>query len=285
MTTYHGIYNQSGRLKAWYNSVMARGDAVICNSQYTAKLVRERHPEAAGRVGVIYRGVDLQLFDPAAVGPERVRALREQWGVAGNKRIVLLPARLTRWKGQAVLVEAAAQLLARGEFGDVVFVLAGDEQGRSAFKAELEASIDSLGLRGRVFIPGHCADMPAAFKASAFTVLPSIEAEAFGRVAVESQAMGCPVIASNIGAFPETVTPEPGLMAHAASGQAGAGASRPACPPAPDPGFSSPATPRLYANRFAMRSRWTMARWKRSGSAASSGCAASSQNAPCNCKA
>ena len=240
VTTYHGIYNQSSRLKAWYNSVMARGDAVICNSQYTAKLVRERHPEAAGRVGVIYRGEDLGVFDPAAVGPERVRAIREQWGVNGAKRIVLLPARLTRWKGQSVLVEAAGQLLARGDFGDVAFVLAGDEQGRSSFKAELEASIDSLGLRGRVFIPGHCADMAAAFKASAFTVLPSIEAEAFGRSAIESQAMGCPVIASNIGAFPETVTPEPGLLAHATSGQAGAGDGRPACPPAPGPWLFEP---------------------------------------------
>lgn len=230
VTTYHGIYNQEGRLKAFYNSVMARGDAVICNSQYTAKLVRERHPEAGDRVGVIYRGVDLIKFDSAAVSAERVRAIRERWGVPSGKRIVLLPARLTRWKGQQVLIAAAAQLLARGEYGDVVFVLAGDEQNRSAFKAELEAAADSHGLRGRVLIPGHCEDMPAAFKAAAITVLPSIEAEAFGRSAIESQAMGCPVIASNIGAFPETVLPEPGLLAHAGSGQAGHPAA-PACAP------------------------------------------------------
>ncbi len=240
VTTYHGIYNQDGRLKAWYNSVMARGDAVICNSQYTANLVRERHPESAERVGVIYRGVDLKAFDQAAVGAERVRAIREQWGVTGAKRIVLLPARLTRWKGQTVLIEAAAQLVARGEYGDVAFVLAGDEQTRSSFKAELEASIEALGLRGRVFIPGHCADMPAAFKASAFTVLPSIEAEAFGRVSVESQAMGCPVIASNIGAFPETVPAGPGMLAHATSGETAAGAGGAPCPPSPGPWLFEP---------------------------------------------
>jgi len=228
VTTYHGIYNQEGRLKAFYNSVMARGDAVICNSHYTAKLVRERHPDAAARVGVIYRGVDLEKFDSAAVSAERVRAVRESWRVPPGKRIVLLPARLARWKGQKVLIDAAAQLLNRGEYGDVVFVLAGDEQSRSAFRAELETAIEAHGLSGRVFIPGHCEDMPAAFKAAAFTVLPSIEAEAFGRASIESQAMGCPVIASNIGAFPETVSPEPGLLAHAGSAQDGI-ATGPAC--------------------------------------------------------
>ncbi|MGO9486742.1 MAG: glycosyltransferase family 4 protein [Rhodomicrobium sp.] len=240
VTTYHGIYNQKSRLKALYNSVMARGDAVICNSQYTAKLVCERHPDAAARVGVIYRGVDLKSFDPAAVSPERVRAVREAWRVPQGKRIVLVPARLTRWKGQKVLIDAAAQLLSRGEYPDAVFVLAGDEQGRSSFKAELEAAIQAHGLGGRVIVPGHCSDMPAAFKASAFTVLPSIEAEAFGRSAIESQAMGCPVIASNIGAFPETVTPEPGILEHAGSGQGGADTGRPACPPSPGPWLFEP---------------------------------------------
>ena len=254
VTTYHGIYNQKSRLKALYNSVMARGDAVICNSRYTANLVCERHPEAAARVGVIYRGVDLKSFDPAAVSAERVREIREQWGVPAGKRIVLLPARLTRWKGQTVLIDAAAQLFARGEYGDVVFVLAGDEQGRSSFKAELEASIEQHGLRGRAFVPGHCDDMPAAFKAATFTVLPSIEAEAFGRSAIESQAMGCPVIASNIGAFPETVTPEPGLLAHAASGQASADAGSPACASSPGPWLFEPGNAAALCNslRYAL---------------------------------
>jgi glycosyltransferase involved in cell wall biosynthesis len=219
VTTYHGIYNQKSRLKAYYNGVMARGDAVICNSHYTAALVCERHPEASSRAGVIYRGVDLERFDPASVPAERVQALREAWGILPAKRIILLPARLTRWKGQRVLIDAAARLQAKGEHADAVFVLAGDEQSRSPYKAELEAAIEAAGLRGRAVLAGHCHDMPTAFKAAAFTVLPSIEAEAFGRSCIESQAMGCPVIASNIGAFPETVTPEPGLMAVAGGAQ------------------------------------------------------------------
>jgi glycosyltransferase involved in cell wall biosynthesis len=188
---------------------------------------------------VIYRGVDLERFDPASVTPERVRALRELWGVPNGKRIVLLPARLARWKGQLILIEAVAQHNARGELGDAVFVLAGDEQTRSGYRAELEAAIEAQGLSGRVLIAGHCEDMPAAFKAASFTVLPSIEAEAFGRSAIESQAMGCPVIASNIGAFPETVLNEPGLLAHAESAQAGT-APGPVCAPAHGPWLFEP---------------------------------------------
>ncbi|MBJ7533326.1 glycosyltransferase family 4 protein [Rhodomicrobium vannielii ATCC 17100] len=215
VTTYHGIYNQSGLVKAFYNGVMAKGDAVICNSEYTARIVRERHPKATSRVGVIYRGLDVDRFDPALISPERVRALREAWGVPPGKRIVLMPARLTRWKGQRVLVEAAALLSARNRDGDLVFVLVGDDQGRTPYRAELAALVEARGLADRVIIAGHCDDMPAAFNASWLTVIASIEAEAFGRVSVESQAMGCPVIASNIGALPETIAPEPGILANA----------------------------------------------------------------------
>lgn len=213
VTTYHGIYNQKGRFKAYYNSVMARGDAVICNSHYTAGIVRQRHPQATHRVGVIYRGLDPSRFDPDAVSLERIRALRERWGIPSSHRIVLLPARLTRWKGQQVLIRAAGLLKSRPEAYNVAFVLVGDDQGRSAYRGELEALIEACDVADRVVIAGHCDDMPAAYKTASLTVLPSIEAEAFGRASIEAQAMGCPVIASNIGAFPETIAPEPGLLA------------------------------------------------------------------------
>jgi len=221
VTTYHGIYNQNSRVKNFYNGVMARGDAVICNSQYTAQIVSERHPDARDRLSVIHRGVDLEEFQPAAVSNDRVQALRFRWGIPHGARIVLLPARLTRWKGHKVLIEAISGNLPPELQKDTVFVLAGDEQGRSAYRQELDRMIRSERLEGKVVIAGHCDDMPAAFKAAVLTVIPSIEPEAFGRVSVEAQAMGCPVIAANIGALPETIPSAPAIYQKAESISAG----------------------------------------------------------------
>ncbi len=156
-------------------------------------------------------------FDPALISDERIKMLRHAWGVAQGARIVLLPARLTRWKGQQVLIEAASQLLASGDAKDLCFVLVGDDQGRSPYRIELEEMITALGLKGKVVLAGHCDDMPAAYKAAALTVIPSIEAEAFGRVSIEAQAVGCPVIVANIGALPETIAPEMNLLARVQS--------------------------------------------------------------------
>jgi glycosyltransferase involved in cell wall biosynthesis len=205
VTTYHGIYNQKGRLKSWYNSVMARGRIVIANSRYTSRIVQQRHGTPDERLRVIHRGVDLDRFSPEAVTADRIIALRLGWGVPQDARLVVMAARLTRWKGQHVAVGAAAQALARPEFRDVVFILAGDDQGRTAYREELAGRIGALGLSDRVRITGHCADMPAAFLTASLALVPSIEPEAFGRTSAEAQAMGCPVIVSNLGALPETV--------------------------------------------------------------------------------
>jgi glycosyltransferase involved in cell wall biosynthesis len=205
VTTYHGIYNQKSALKGWYNSVMARGDMVIANSHYTADIVRARHGTPDARLRVIHRGVDLARFAPEAVGAERIAALRAKWGVGAQARLIVLAARLTRWKGQHVAIGAAALLKDRPEFSDAVFILAGDDQGRAAYSAELTSRIAELGLSRRVLLTGHCDDMPAAFLAASFALVPSIEAEAFGRISAEAQAMGCPVIVSDSGALPETI--------------------------------------------------------------------------------
>jgi len=205
VTTYHGIYNQKSPLKSWYNSVMARGDVVIANSHYTARLVRERHGTPESRLRVIYRGVDLQRFSPSAVSAARIASLKESWGVPADARVIVQAARLTRWKGQHVLIGAAGLLQHKPCFRGMVVVIAGDDQGRSAYREELATRIHSLGLAGRVVLTGHCADVPAAFAGAWLAVVPSIEPEAFGRASIEAQAMGCPVIASAIGALPETL--------------------------------------------------------------------------------
>ncbi|WP_147047223.1 glycosyltransferase family 4 protein [Methylobacterium gnaphalii] len=209
VTTYHGSYSGVSSVKVLYNSVMARGDVVIANSHYTADLIQARHPDQArDRIRVIHRGTDLSVFNAGAVTATRVEALRRNWGVSSHEQIILLAARLTAWKGQRVLIEAAALLRNRG-FKDFAVVLAGDAQGRTGYERELDALVAARGLEGVVRRVGHCTDMPAAFRAASVVAVPSVEPEAFGRSAVEAQALGTPVVVTGIGAVPETVLAPP----------------------------------------------------------------------------
>lgn len=206
VTTYHGAYNQKSFLKGFYNGVMARGDWVIANSQFTADLILERHKPDPSCLSVIYRGVDVDGIDPVAVSSEREARLRSAWGlddeIYKDKKIILHAARLTEWKGQRDVIEAAAQLKRQGD-DRTVMVLAGDAQGRVAYETELKELIAKDGLENHVKLVGHVSDMAAAFKLADIVVVASREAEAFGRAAAEAQAMGCPVIATDIGAPPE----------------------------------------------------------------------------------
>jgi glycosyltransferase involved in cell wall biosynthesis len=205
VTTYHGAYSSPGPFKNFYNSVMARGDRVIANSRYTVDLIVSRHQVPQDRIRVIYRGVDLTKFVPGLIGPERLDRLRTAWGLRATQPVVLQAARLTRWKGQAFVIEAAQQLHDGNRLGDVVFVLAGDEQGRDGYRQELKQLIIASDLEGRVKLVGHCDDMPAAFALARVAIIASTSAETFGRTSIEAQALGCPVIVSDIGAAPETI--------------------------------------------------------------------------------
>ena len=200
VTTYHGAYNEGFPGKRLYNSVMARGDRVIAISHFIADLIRARHGVAEARLRVIPRGVDPRRFDPALVSAERRDKLRAAWNLPEGRPIIMLPARVTRWKGQMVLVEAMARLP-----GDSLALLVGDAEERPAFKAELLARIESLGLQNRVRLVGHANDMPAALMLADVVIHASTDAEAFGRTVIEAQAMARPVIASDLGAPRETV--------------------------------------------------------------------------------
>lgn len=201
VATYHGIYNARNPLKRWYNAIMTRGEAIIANSAFTAAHVSRAHDIPMARIDVIPRGIDIGAFTPANVSPQRVDAIRRQWNLEGTSPVILLPGRLTRWKGQLDFIAALARLPGR----NFTAVLAGDAQERDGYVAELRAAIAAAGLEAVTRIPGHCADMPAAFMAADLIVAPSIEPEAFGRVAVEAQAMGKPLVASRLGAQTETV--------------------------------------------------------------------------------
>lgn len=227
VTTFHAIYNARSPLKSLYNSVMARGDVIIANSEYTREHVLHKyHVRHADSVVAIPRGADIERFDRAKVSDEAVAAQRAQWGLTPDdpRCVVIAPARLTRWKGQRVLIDAAAIVEARRP-GALKVILAGDAQGRTHYLQEVQAAIRAAKLQQTVALPGHVSNMPRAFAASDIAVFPVTEPEAFGRGAVEAQAMGVPVIASNLGGFTETVKEgETGLLIPAGAATALAGA-------------------------------------------------------------
>ena len=202
VTTFHNAYDTDLPLKRWYNSVMARGDRVIAISQFVGEHAASTYGIGPDRLRVIPRGVDLAAFDPHRVRGDRVAALARQWRVPDDVKIVMLPGRLTRWKGGLDFIEAVARLGRR----DLCCLLVGAEQ-RPGFRRELEAVIGRLGLVGMFRIVDHCADMPAAYMLSDVVVSASNEPEGFGRVIIEAQAMGRPVVATDHGGARETILP------------------------------------------------------------------------------
>jgi len=201
VTTWHGTYSEGAPGKRMYNGIMARGDRVIAISRHIAALIVARHGTPLARIRVIPRGVDPAVFDPARVGGDRIRRLTAAWRLPDGAEIILLPARLTRWKGQTVLIDA----LSRMQRTDAVAVLVGDAQGRDHYATELAEMADRLGLGERVRLVGHCDDMPAAMAMASVVVNASLEPEGFGRVVIEAQAMARPVIATGHGGAAETV--------------------------------------------------------------------------------
>lgn len=207
VTTYHGIYNARTPLKRWYNSVMVRGDAVIANSEWTADHIRSTYRVRPKILSVIHRGIDFGVFDPAKIDSGEVRALRGQWHADDNTNVVLLPGRMTRWKGQLVLIEALAHLQENARVKNIRAVLIGDAQGRDEYVRELEDAIARHSLAGTIILAGHFIAMPIAYAAADIVVSASTDPEAFGRVPPEAAAMGKPVIATDHGGARETVLP------------------------------------------------------------------------------
>ncbi|MEM9739218.1 MAG: glycosyltransferase family 4 protein [Pseudomonadota bacterium] len=206
VTTYHGAYSAQTKLKRGYNAIMAKGERVIANSQWTAAHIRAEHNIDEKRLVTIPRGVDLMTFDPGAVSLDRIAAQRDGWGLAlpKNGLCLLLPGRMTRWKGQALALEALA-LLSPEERDRLGLVLMGDAQGRSDYVQSLMDNARAANLNHKVRFMPHTQDMPAAYLASDIVLAPSTRPEAFGRTAAEASAMGRPVIAADHGGARETV--------------------------------------------------------------------------------
>jgi glycosyltransferase involved in cell wall biosynthesis len=205
VTTVHGPYGFNLPFKRLYNSVMTRGDRVIAISEFIRNYILDNYKNVdPNHIRVIHRGVNIDIFDPARTSAERVIHLATQWRIPDGVPVVMLPGRVTRWKGHMVLFEALAQIKER----PMRCLIVGDDQGRTGYRRELDAAIEKLGLQSIVHIVGNCRDMAAAYKLSDVVVSASTEPEAFGRVVAEAQAIGKPVIAPNHGAAPEILLPE-----------------------------------------------------------------------------
>ena len=208
MTTFHSLYSGADNfLKRGYNAIMTSGDRVIAISDYVAEHVIKRYGVTSEQLRVIPRGVDLQEFDPEKVDEARVSRLREDWDIEPGKRIIMLPARISRRKGHAWLLDALAKLWQDGKYEDTVCIMVGNRPAGSAYGDKVEKKIIDLKLENRVWLVGPTADMPAAYKLADIVVIPSTGPEAFGRTSIEAQAMGKPVIATDDWGLSETIMP------------------------------------------------------------------------------
>ncbi|MFT8675198.1 MAG: glycosyltransferase family 4 protein [Acetobacter sp.] len=205
VTTWHGVHAHGWPGKRLYNAVLASGVRVIAISRHIAQRLAAEYHVGPDRLRTIPRGADVQQFDPDAVSGQRQHHLAEQWDIPPDLPVILMPGRLTHWKGQGLLLQALTLLArARPEL-KWCCVFAGSEPAGTRYAQELAAQAAQAGLTDIIRFGGHCDDMPAAMALAAMVVVPSLRPEPFGRVVVEAQAMGCPVIAAHHGAATETV--------------------------------------------------------------------------------
>jgi len=211
VTTFHGTYNFSGKLKKFYNSVMVRSDLIIAGSNFIFSHIKENYSEfltSQKKFLVIFRGINVDYFDPSTKLENEEKNLLQKWNINDEKKIILMPGRLTSWKGQELFIEAIN--LVKIELGYEAFhaVILGNDQGRDLYKKKLIRLTEQYRLTNQIKFIDHCEDMALAYKVSDIIVSASIEPEAFGRVAVEAQSMEKLIIASNIGGSNETINDE-----------------------------------------------------------------------------
>jgi glycosyltransferase involved in cell wall biosynthesis len=201
VTTFHGIYGLTPEVKKRYNAVMTKGERVVAISNFVAQHIAEHYHVDESRMRIIHRGVDLNQFSPSRILPQRMVELAGKWRVPDDLPLIIMPGRITRWKGHHVMVEALTKLPHRKFF----CLLVGDDMGHPNYRLEIEDAISDLGLEGHIRFAGNTPHLAEAYMLADMIVAPSIEPEAFGRVPIEAQAMGRPVIATSHGGACETV--------------------------------------------------------------------------------
>ena len=208
VTTFHGTYNFKSKLKKFYNSVMVRSNLIIAGSNFIFSHIKENYSDylnLKNKLLVIFRGINVDYFDSTTKIETEEKQLLKNWGIEENKKIILLPGRLTSWKGQELFLEAINLVNIQLGYEAFYAVILGSEQGRDLFKKKLIRLVEQYRMTKQLKFISHCKDMALAYKVSNIVVSSSIEPEAFGRVAVEAQSMEKVIIASNIGGSNETI--------------------------------------------------------------------------------
>jgi len=209
VTTFHGTYNFNNRLKKFYNSVMVRSDLVIAGSNFIFSHINENYGEFflknKRKLLVIFRGINTNYFNPQKVLPSKLDKFSKQFNIDRNKFIILMPGRLTSWKGQKIFIEAIKLLKEQDNIPPFEAIILGDAQGRNVYKKQLLGLTQQHRLGKEIKFINHCEEMPVAYRIANLVCSCSIEPEAFGRVPVEAQSMEVPIIASNIGGSTETI--------------------------------------------------------------------------------
>ena len=211
VTTFHGTYNFHSKIKKFYNSVMVRSDLIIAGSNFIFSHIKENYSkllDTKKKFLVIFRGINVDYFDSSSKLESEEKNLLKKWKIDKEKKIILVPGRLTAWKGQEMFIESIN--LVNKELGYEAFhvVILGSDQGRNLYKKKLVRLTEQYRLTKQIKFIDHCKDMALAYQVSDIIISPSIEPEAFGRVAVEAQSMEKLIIASNIGGSNETIVNE-----------------------------------------------------------------------------
>jgi glycosyltransferase involved in cell wall biosynthesis len=208
VTTFHGTYNFKNSIKKFYNSIMVRSHLVIAGSNFIFSHIKDNYSkylDLKKKFLVIFRGINVDYFDPSTTLETEENDLLSNWGVTRDKKLILMPGRLTEWKGQKVFIEALN--LVNKELGHHSFyaVILGSDQGRDVYTKKIKRLAEQYRLTSQLKFVEHCKNMPLAYKISDLVVSASTEPEAFGRIAIEAQSMEKPIIASNIGGSNETI--------------------------------------------------------------------------------
>ena len=206
--TFHGTYNFKGKLKKFYNSVMVRSNLIIAGSNFIFSHIKENYSELIDvkkKFLVIFRGINIDYFDPTTILESDEKKLLKNWSIEKDKKIILMPGRLTSWKGQELFLEAINYVNIELGYEAFYVVILGNDQGRNLYKKKLIRLSEQFRMTKQIRFIDHCKDMALAYKISDIIVSASIEPEAFGRVAVEAQSMEKLIIASNIGGSNETI--------------------------------------------------------------------------------